>query len=151
MQAANAQESKVSMDKLEKEVSSFSPTRYYSKGKPFSGIAGEYYPKEDITMDYHIEDGWLVKQLGWKDNGAKEWELHYRKGLLHGKVVGYYGNGQKYIEETYVEGRLHGRQYGWYSDGSLRQETEYANGAEVMRFEFPAPAGVLKFPRLPGC
>lgn len=148
---ANAQENKVSMESLEKEEAYHSPVRYCSEGKPFSGIASEYYPKEGIRLDYYIEDGWLVKQLGWDNKGAKEREFHYRKGLPHGKFIVYYENGQKFFEETYVDGQLQGKQYGWYSDGSPRLETEYANGAEAMRFEYPAPEGVLELPRLPGC
>ena len=149
----NSQSAILSIKDLKSEIIKGKPTIYKFEDKRFTGMARDHYPEEGLTLEYHIEDGLITRQLGWKDSGVKERDYQYRKGVLNGTVIGYYDNGQKYFEEIYIDGLHHGIQYSWYSDGSLRTKSEQVNGFEIMRFEFTAPAGVLDPPKTlrPGC
>lgn len=53
------------------------------------------------------------------ENGNKEYDLHFKKGLLNGVNIAYYENGEIRIKELYIGGKLHGPSRGYYDNGTL--------------------------------
>ena len=80
--------------------------RMLLRGRPFTGIAVDYWP-----------------------NGTKASEVSYENGVQHGLLKGWYQNGAQLSETMYVYGCAEGISREWYENGQLkRQETIGSDG-----------------------
>lgn len=98
---------------------------------PFTGQVLEYFPNGNVAKETHYKDGRkdgifrqfgfqenLVVQgqyangkkegieLGWYNEGPRQYEFHYKFGLFDGEQMRWHQNGAVFRREVYVEGTL---------------------------------------------
>ena len=110
------------------------------------GKAIHYNPEGEKRFEYLVNYGEQVddsangiRVLYNIRNGAKEEEIPYVNGLIHGVRVAYSFNIDEspiFKETTYVDDVIHGKEIFYKPDGSKLREVVFENGEEISRKEF---------------
>ncbi len=70
-------------------------------------------------------------------------EVAVHEGRAHGLSQGWYENGQREVEETFVRGVSHGTRTRWYADGARKSQVKIREGQLVGTFREWHPNGQL--------
>lgn len=122
---------------LEERLGALNAPRFFYKNQPYTGKTTNRAEAEQKIVEFHFEDGYIQKQIGWDFDGNLFRKFEYKNGVPHGKLIDYYSNGQEYFRAHYVDGVAHGMEYGWYRDGSKRLEVKYVGGVPIYKLEYP--------------
>jgi antitoxin component YwqK of YwqJK toxin-antitoxin module len=75
--------------------------------------------------------------------GHRRAEVAVREGRAHGLSQGWYENGQREVEEFFVRGVSHGTRTRWYADGVEKSQVKIRDGQLVGVFREWHPNGKL--------
>ena len=112
---------------------------YRLEGRPYTGFA-VYQDTAEFRgrLEYHFEDGELILQEGFYENGQIERHFPFANGKEEGIFRMFYQNGQMYIEQYFENGKLHGTLRRWNSQGVLVRHSIFENGVEVEKILDPS-------------
>lgn len=128
----------VAFSELEARLQPDETKLYYCTEGRYTGKA--IFPIEDHhgaekRFEYLLEDGRIVRQVGFFEDGSISRDFNFRAGKEHGKFVMYYSNGQRYIEQYFIDGALEGKIYRWDREGNLLEEAIYSRGKLVKQIK----------------
>jgi antitoxin component YwqK of YwqJK toxin-antitoxin module len=86
------------------------------------------------TRDDYYHNGELVKRIGYRYEGWKAEESHFKNGKRHGTTTYLRKNGGVSIITNYVNGKEHGVEKSYDKDGKLCGQKQYRNG-EIIKWD----------------
>ncbi len=149
--------SKTLLDKLDRvDYDSLSITEEYAEegkiimhfslnGKPFNGWSSKVLDNTDHRYRYtKFEDGLVVWQIGYYDNGDLGHDFHMKDGRNYGSQRMWYKGGGLYIDTYFLLGGYEqGNQRAWHSNGVLSRDAFFEKGKLVYEVRFDGQGNVI--------
>ena len=111
---------------------------YFLDGAPYTGWSLQVFPETEHRYRYaRYEEGMVVWQIGYYENGDLDLDFHTKNGRNKGSQRMWFEGGKPYIDTHFLEGGIqHGQQLRWYQDGTLARDAVYEYGELVYEVLF---------------
>lgn len=97
--------------------------------KPYSGWVKVYHESGQIHALAQCKDGKKNGiEVGWYENGNKQWQRQWKDDQREGLWTGWYENGNKEGEANLKNGKVDGLKAEWYENGNKKSEETYKEG-----------------------
>ena len=120
--------------------------KYLLNNDLFTGWACQVF--NDIEHQYRymlIQDGQLVRQIGYFENGQLDHDFRIKNGKNQGSSRMWRSDGLPYIEEYYNQfGNMDGIQKRWHAGKVLAREALYKNGTLIYDICYDQNGNVTK-------
>jgi hypothetical protein len=89
------------------------------------------HPSGAKSRSKYYDDGHVVGEVLWEQDGRPVWGWRLRDGKKHGLSVEWWDNGAIAFVQPYAKGLQHGTARHWDDEGRLLLETRYVKGTGV--------------------
>lgn len=97
-----------------------------------------------LIRTFQYKNGQIVKFETFYDDGKKHLLAEYQNDLPHGKNIFWRRNGTKKFDVDFRHGKKHGEEKRWYSNGQLAIDAEYKDGKKVKATYWDKKGQVIK-------